>query len=252
MIGCRRARTGSGSLGRLVIAAILAMPDQSLPGQAAPSAHGWVGLYNSARLEWLENENRLDELCVRFKDVPVQREQCRAERMQPKLATITVRDTPAAAGRVKGTILVTYAPGRGLSAQTSAGGKASAFVPDLFDADWGYGPYFHQTILDRQGSWYRIPIDALGGAGWVNSAEWTDDADVKPVDGIVSTPRGDLVVLGWTDRALRARPEQPADAWCQSGDPPALKPWQEIRIPLSELFNPGGHLLVTVKYKRGC
>lgn len=232
--------------------AILAMPVQSLPGQSAPSVHGWVGLYNSALLEWLENENRLDELCVRFKDVPAQRERCRAEMMQPKLATITVRETPTAAGRVKGTILVTYAPGRGLSAQTSAGGRVTAFVLDLFDIDWGYGPYFHQTILDRQGSWYRIPIDALGGAGWVNAAEWTDDVDVKPVDGIVSTPRGDLVVLGWTDRALRARPEQAADAGCQPGEPPALKPWQEVRVPIAELFDPRGHLRVTVKYKRGC
>jgi hypothetical protein len=172
--------------------------------------------------------------------------------MQPKVAVMTVRTLPRDSAARRGAIVVVATPGRGLTAHASSGGVATAFEPDLFDGDWGYGPYFHQTIVNRQGSWYQVPIDALPGPAWLNAVEWSGAADVQDVDGIISTPQGDMVVLGIADRELRVRPEQPADMWCESGEPPPLKPWKEIRIPFRELFNPTGHLLITRKYTRGC
>ena len=72
------------------------------------------------------------------------------------------------------------------------------------------------------------------------------------IEEIVSSPFGDLVVLGIEQSLLRARPEQDADQWCQPGDPPPLRAWQELRIPVSELYTPTGHLRVHKKYTRGC
>jgi hypothetical protein len=48
------------------------------------------------------------------------------------------------------------------------------------------------------------------------------------------------------------RPEQEADMWCEAGEPPPLKPSEEIRIPFEALYDGKGHLLLTTKYKRGC
>jgi hypothetical protein len=237
----------------ILLAALLVTAPAGVPlqGQTAPANPGWVGLFNGTLIDWLENENRLPELCKPF-ERSNRWDQCKAEKMEPKVAVMTVRAAPRDDAPVTGTIVVVATPGRGLRAYASAGGLATAFEPDLFDGDWGYGPYFHQTILNRQGSWYQVPIDALPGPGWVNSAEWTDTADVRDVDGIISTPWGSMVVLEKDNGALRVRPEQPADMWCESGEPPPLQPWKESRIPFRDLFNPRGHLLVATKYTRGC
>ena len=71
-------------------------------------------------------------------------------------------------------------------------------------------------------------------------------------DDIVTSEYGDLRLLGLEGDILRARLEQDADMWCDSGDPPPLKPWQEIRIPLRDLYTATGHLRLHVKYTRGC
>jgi hypothetical protein len=51
---------------------------------------------------------------------------------------------------------------------------------------------------------------------------------------------------------IRARPEQPADMWCDSGEPPPLQPWTELRIPRRDLYSPTGHLLLAPSYMKGC
>ena len=72
------------------------------------------------------------------------------------------------------------------------------------------------------------------------------------VDEYVRISGRDLVFLGFEHGLARVRPEQDADMWCEGGEPPAVKPSPEIRIPVGELYSPTGHLLVDIKYKRGC
>lgn len=215
----------------------------------------WVGLFNGELVGWLENENRLAELCT-AREGSHEWHECRASKLEPKLTVIPVRAAPEAGARRLGEIVVVALPGQGLKAFAAAGSLAAQFTPDLFDQDWGYGPWFHQTILTRRGSWFRVPVSAIG-PGWINAAEWSTpgaDSGVKTVEAgdIIITPRGDMFVLGVGEHVLRVRPEQKSDMWCQAGDPPPLAPWQEIRIPFDELFDAKDHLLIRYKYTRGC
>ncbi len=232
--------------------ALAALVWTAAPAQTVSREPAWVGLYNFELLGWLENENRLSELC-KAPEGSAEWHDCRQAKMEPQVQVVTVRSGPSVEAAVVGTVVLVALPGRGLRAFASSSGRASAFTPDLYDSDWGYGPHFHQTILDREGSWFRLPIDALPGA-WVNSAEWTSEVDVRTVNerDILRTSGGDMFVLGMEEGVLRVRPEQEADMWCETGDPPPLKPWTEIRIPFAELYDGKGHLLLATKYMRGC
>lgn len=218
-----------------------------LPGELS-----WLGLFNRELVTWLENENRLADLCTPA-DGADKWAECKEAHLEPKVIVILVRSQPRDDATVVGTISVVAVPGRGLRAFASVLGVATAFTPDLYDPDWGYGPYFHQTVLEQRESWFRVPVDPLP-PGWVNAATWTDTTDIQKVlaGDIVSTPRGDMAVIGVGRAALRLRPEQPSDRWCGGAGKPRLQPWKEIRIPFAELFNKRGHLLVTKKYTRGC
>lgn len=231
------------------------------PAAALPRELGWIGLFNNELVGWLENENRLNELCLGDQGSSEWHE-CRAAYMEPKVAVIPVRSAPRVDARRVGEIVLLAAPGRGLRMFASAGRVAQRFTPDLFDEDWGYGPYFHQTILARRESWFRIPVPLMG-AGWINAEEWSDRGELGSEktgprtetvrEGqIITSPRGDMFVLGIENRVLRVRPEQDADMWCEAGTPPPLAPWQEVRIPFDQLFDSKGHLLISYKYKRGC
>lgn len=227
---------------------------ESLPRELA-----WIGLFNDELLGWLENENRLDELCTAERWTAGWHE-CRADRMEPRVAVIPMRSGPSADASHLGEIIVVALPGKGLRAFASAGRLAEQFTPDLYDSDWGYGPYFHQTILGCHGTWCRVPVPGIGAA-WINSQDWTDIAPsawegrmkrTVSAEDIITTSRGDMVVLGVENDVLRARPEQESDMWCQGGEPPALDAWYEIRIPFDQLFDSQGHLLIKYKYTRGC
>jgi hypothetical protein len=74
---------------------------------------------------------------------------------------------------------------------------------------------------------------------------------LEPGD-IVTSPFGDLFVIGAESGVLRARAEQPADMWCRASSRPPLEPWKELRIPFRDLFTAAGHLRVHIKYTRGC
>jgi hypothetical protein len=224
--------------------------------EMTPTELAWIGLFNNELLGWLENENRLDELCTAEPSTPGWHE-CRVAKMEPKVAVIPVRSEPHVSAKRLGEILLVAMPGKGLRAFASADRHVERFTPDLYDSDWGYGPFFHQTILARRGTWCRVPVPSMGAA-WVNAEDWMgagsfDDLKrtVSPED-IITSSRGDMFVLGVDSRALRVRPQQKRDMWCEGGEPPPLVPWQETRIPFEQLFDSKGHLLIGYKYKRGC
>jgi hypothetical protein len=201
---------------------------------AQPAPHpriGWIGLYTPALVEWLENPQANG---------------------RPKEHVIKLRASPSKRAAARGEIVVVATPGRGLQAYYRASAKApkKPFVPDLYDADWGYGPHFHQTFVRRHRGWYQLPADPLTQPAWLEVGDLA--VRLLAPHEILSAPQGDLFVLGIEGNALRARLEQEADAWCKAGDPPPLQPAEELRIPLRELYGPDGHLRIRPKYLRGC
>jgi hypothetical protein len=243
---------------RWLLAAILVACVRVSPqAQQSPATTeiGWLGLFNSDLVEWLENENRLPSLCTNFTQT-AEESRCRDEKLAPKVHVVRLWTGPSNTAASAGSLVVIATPGKGLRAffASAKGGAATEFQPDLFDGDWGYGPYFHETFLERRGTWFRLPAEPFPSGTWVNAADLGGEPELRllGIEEIVSSPVGDVVVLGIERTVLRARPEQDADMWCQTGDPPPLRTWQELRIPVHELYTPTGHLRLHKKYTRGC
>ena len=184
------SRRGGHWRGRVWAAclAMLVAPSAS----AQPGFPGWVGLYAPSRLAWLENENRISELCSN--------------------------------------------------------------APDLYLQDFGYGPYFHQTFVRRQGDWFLLPRNPWATEVWLHRPGEQAQAsviDVQAGDIIELNGEGMVVVAAESD-ALSLCSEQPADLWCEEGDPPALVAVTPSRLTRPELLDGDGHLVIRPKYLKGC
>lgn len=226
---------------------------------AAPAIHaqegfrGWVGLHNPDRIGWLENENRLGELCPDAAN----RESCRRQVLTPAQDVYPLYAAPDESSPHLGDLLVQTAPGRGFTVQFRAAGSDTAvsFVPDVFLQDWGYGPpYFHQTIVGQQGAWFQLPPDPWEGPVWIRRGSETSRpsiVSVQPQDIVEIEGQGMFVVAVEPD-ALLLRAEQPADLWCREGDPPPLVENEPTRYARSDLVDARGHLIIRPKYMKGC
>jgi hypothetical protein len=100
----------------------------------------------------------------------------------------------------------------------------------------------------------RLPVDPFPESTWLDTAElgepppfhWIDKAD------ILTSPMGDVVVLGVSRTGLRVRAEQSRDMPCDDETQAAVAPFTERRLEGATLFTPAGRLRVHVKYTRGC
>jgi len=243
-------------IGALTLAGVLAASvSVTAQREAAAPEIGWIGLFNPNLVQWLENENQLQRLCSAFESGTDEWIECYAQKMAPKSHVIQLRRGPSERAAPAGLLLIVAVPGRALHSfyAASTNGAATEFRPDLLDSDWGYGPYFHETFLERRGSWFRLPEVPFPRNTWIDMTQFGSEPNVVALadEHIVSSPLGDLVILGIEGGVLRARPEQETDMWCDL-DPPPLLPWQELRIPLRDLYTSTGHLTVHTKYTRGC
>lgn len=222
------------------------------PGHVVSSRFSWVGLFNDDLLQWLENENRLPTLCPEADD-PARHAECVAERLDPRVVAVAARYSPHVDAPLAGQLVIVAMPGRGLRTYAVAGRSSIAFTPDLHDTDWGYGPWRHQTVIEARETWVRLPVPPLGPV-WLDTRDWTTRPAIHTLSqgDIVSTPKGDMVVLDVEHASVRVRPEQPADHWCADGDPPPLSPADAIDLSLADVVDSERHLRLTVKYMRGC
>ena len=127
-------------------------------------------------------------------------------------------------------------------------------MPDVFLQDWGYGPYFHQTITQQQGDWFQLPTDPWEVPVWLHRGSESSRPSViyvQPQDIVEIEGRGMYVVAAEAE-ALVLRTEQPADLRCDEGDPPPLVPDEPTRHSRADLVDARGHLIVRPKYLKGC
>src|SRR5437879_3172530 len=110
------------------ICAFLVASNSLLPTVAAAAQRpdmlarelAWVGLFNRELVKWLENENRLKQLCTS----PEGSEEwyaCQSGKLALKLRVIPVWSAPQSGVRRLGEIVVLALPGKGLKAFASAG-----------------------------------------------------------------------------------------------------------------------------------
>jgi hypothetical protein len=239
------------------MAIVASMPGALLGQQETrPREPGWVGLFSTAVLGWLENENRLSTLCGEPSVDRIEEwTKCEAEKTSPMILAFPAMHGPDLAAERLGTIIVSAVPGRGLTAHYLPVGesRAQAFSPDLYDRDWGYGPYFHQTFLEREDGWFLLPEDPFPEPVWVEIGRVEEPRVERLYAGeIIRTALGDMVVLELAEGSVRLRPEQPVDMWCKEGDPPPLEPFEETLLTPTEVYDRRGHLTIRPKYLRGC
>lgn len=129
--------------------------------------------------------------------------------------------------------------------------------PEIYDSDWGYGPWFHTALLDREGDWLKIPMPIFK-TGWIKMPQATilsylpqagEDDSLKIV---VEIAERSSVILGQKEGRLVARDEWQNDMPCGNdltGPPP---PFQERLLKMSDLYDQSCRILIKPKYTRGC
>ena len=197
----------NGRLG-LVAGFLILLAPTGVSQEAFPA---WVGLYDPSHLGWLENENRLSELCPDASSLA----DCHSVKLRPAVSILALHVEPNHASPQVGELVTVAVPGRGLSAhfRPVVARDTSPFVPDLFLQDWGYGPYFHHTTSARQGDWFQLPPDPWDQAVWVHRAGEAARSSVIPVQAgdIIELNGSGMYVLTAERDALELRPEQPGD-----------------------------------------
>jgi hypothetical protein len=205
----------------------------SIPEANAQEAfRAWVALYDSQQTSWLENENRVNsgELCREASDFS----ECYSAMMRPYVSVHELRAEPDETSGVVGELIIVAVPGRGLSSHFRSSGSAGSvvFLPDLFLQDWGYGPYFHHTLSQKQGNWFQLPPDPWGEAVWIHLGQDSLDSSVISVTAgdIIDLNGAGMYVVSAAANSLTLRAEQPGDLWCEVGDPPPILPEVPERV----------------------
>ena len=137
--------------------------------------------------------------------------------------------------------------------EPSSTDKAVSFTPDLLDRDWGYGPYFHLTALAEKDGWVLFPRHPFPSKVWGNIGEAIKNYDRKFLEKGVIYKFGDrsIVVLKLNHDSIVFRDEQPRDMWCKDNRPP-LKDYKEETVSHNDLYDTNQHLILKIKYTRGC
>ncbi len=239
----------------MLLAMFLLSPISHLAAEEAQlSSIGWVGLWNEEMLEWAENENRIDRLCPRSMSQDAY-EKCRRNHLAKKTWIIQAYKSPRNTSEKVGGLSITVKPGSSFVASFKDNkGKIRDFEPDLYDQDWGYGPFFHQTVLERKHDWIRIPIRSLDTPIWINPRDRIRNLDIITVaEGVVYMLNAESIVITKQEGdTVFFRIEQQSDMWCNDGTPPKLNASEVKQINIQQLYDSRNHLILDIKYKRGC
>ena len=181
--------------------------------------------------------------------------ECRKHNLAKKSWTIQAYKSPKSSSEKIGEILITVTPGSPFIASFKNNkGTIREFDPDLYDQDWGYGPLIHQTLLEKNGEWLKIPIEPLDTPVWIDPKDNIKYLDIITIaEGHVYLLDGESIVITKKEGDnISFRKEQPSDMWCYEGDPPKLNAREVKKINIKELYDNHKHLKLDIKYKRGC
>lgn len=191
----------------------------------------WIGLYNDKMLEWMNDSTHTT----------------------PMVTTLDVRSGPANTASIIGEIIISASVEHGLSAKwKSKAGNATDLHADVYDGDFGYGPYFDFTLQKTVGTWGLFAKNPLPDSSWVDLSQLSETPPIKtPTEGIYVFGGKSIVILEETETTLSFRDEQDSDMACD-GSLPNIKPFKIQTIKNEQLFDSNCHLKLDVKYKRGC
>lgn len=170
---------------------------------------------------------------------------------------VTLHESPSTKSSKLGQITIVFKKGSGFSfvyTPSSGTNKKVPFKPDLYDSDWGYGPFFHQTVLSLKNGWALLPKVPLEEKAWANLTSVLGEYDLKTiVQGMIyKLDDRSIYIIKIDKNSISVRDEQEVDMWCKGGTPPPHKKFTPETIPFSDLYDSDEHLKLKVKYTRGC
>ena len=191
----------------------------------------WFGLYNDKMLEWMNDSTHTT----------------------PMVTTLEVRSGPSKTSPIIGEIIISASPEHGLSAKwKSKVGSAIDLHADVFDGDFGYGPYFDFTLQKTVGNWGLLARNPLPDPSWLDLSQLSETPPIKtPTEGIYVFGEKSIVILEETETTLSFRDEQDSDMACD-GSLPDIKPFKVQTLKNEQLFDSNCHIKLKVKYTRGC
>lgn len=219
-----------------------------------PQKIAWAPLFDSKLLDWLENENRIEYLCP--KDMqPAHRRHCIKTMLAPKESTLQLYAHSDRHSAMLGSLHTRYQPGKPLQIiyRSEKQKKEIEFTPDLYDSDWGYGPWFHQTIQARKGSWIQLPARPFATPVWFDSATLSGFEPMLLNQGDFVRANGSAwLVVEISNAILRVRQEQASDLACNAEEDQKNAEPQTVDFSFKSLLDADSHWKLTFSYMRGC
>lgn len=236
------------NLPRLLFVLLLLAPVAARAGAcqiAVSTPLQMISLADREAVKRLENENRLSELC------PNGDKACTDKALAPEHRRIPVHGEPG--GEPIGTITVIYAPGKPLTATIEARNAAPVpYTPAAYDPDWGYGPWFHATLLDRRDDWALVPLPGIG-AGWL-SLPGADIRDYRDDGGgdfpaVFRFGAEEVVILRHDKEGATLRAAAPGEECGHAAPPPGAR---ARTLPYAGFYGSDCNLLLLPASLRGC
>ena len=237
----------------IFVISILSSSSISFSEESDSLLKGWVGLWNDEMIEWAENKNRISKLCPKILENN-ELKKCKDNFLSEKKWTIDTYKQSNLNSKKVGKIVILVKPGKSLETVfKGASGETTVFIPDLYDQDWGYGPYLHQTILEQKEDWVKIPLPGTVRFAWINPRKDIRTFDIKPItkERVYKYRNGSIVIVDASRNAVKYRLENKSDMWCDIGQAPKV-PAGKIKTLSTEKLFENGHLTIDLKYKRGC
>lgn len=171
-------------------------------------------------------------------------------------------EKPSLESDMIGTIEIQFSPengyGSGLSARYNSKNvenTSGVIEPHIHDSDWGYGPYFHITVLEINAGWVKLQLFKSGKPVWANfgAAFGANNIAFHKLnrDNIYTYDNEGIVVEQFNNDSIVVRDEQPVDMSC--GDESfKFEPYQTRLIQRSRWIDENGRSRFNVPYTRGC
>lgn len=185
------------------------------------------------------------------------------EKGKNTLWVIPLHEQPDSDSVSVGKIEVRYTINVGLTATLFSGGFSEKKIiePHLYEQDFSYSPWYHLTVLGREGGWVKIKADENAESAWGNFAAAFGSKNLF----FLHLSRGSI--LTWINdsgenesifvehvnpESLIVREEQDVDMYC-GNDALTHEPYTTKMIPMSSWINlERGISRFNISYSRGC
>gem|GEM_PF-2502006 len=252
--------------------AVAQEPPQAVAQGSGELRPGWILLAPMEAFGWAENRNRMMDLCRHDRRPEEETEAaCYRRILHPRTWILPLHEGPGPSTPSLGSLIIVATPGEPVRPMVLPEGEVEAvpFDLDIYDPDFGYGPWFHQTLLAEEDGWYLVPAEPLGGPVWVGleqaiprpeifrlQPDWIYQTrgELAGRPGVASPDGATTLVSVETDGVL-LRPRLHRDMPCGLDEPEEEQDVADpvpVRVPFADLYDESGRLLLRIRYTRGC